>query len=301
MPLTFQPLNRRDFCLNVLTGTLTAAIVGASKNAWADEGGNDRWVFLSDTHIPGDPNKELHGTNPNKNFAAVREAVLKLNQKPQGVIVTGDFAFLDGKPEDYRRLAVQVAPYSENGISVHVSFGNHDNIENYLAAFPKRETQVSPVVNKHITVLETPNVNMFLLDSLYQTGVGSGFLGVEQLRWLKKELNVRKNKPALLFAHHNLDNSMGALMDREEFWNIVKGARQVKAYIYGHTHVYRQAVRDNVHLINLPALGWEFQSGKQPLGWSDAEISKNAIQLTLHTVPSIHPLNGDVRKFEWLR
>ncbi len=301
MPLTFQPLNRREFCRNVLGGTLAAAMLGASKSVWANDAGRDHWVFLSDTHIPGNPDEERHGTNPCKNFAAVREAVLKLADKPKGVIVTGDFAFLQGKPEDYRQLAVQVAPYSENGIPVHVSFGNHDNIDNYYAAFADKKKDVLPVANKHLTVLETPNANLFLLDSLYQTNNTSGFLGVEQLNWLKKELNARKDKPALLFAHHNLDNAPYTLMDREEFWLVVKAAKQVKAYIYGHTHVYRQEIRDDVHLINLPALGWEFQSGKQPLGWSDVEISGNGIQLTLHSVPSTHPQNGDVRKLEWLR
>ncbi len=301
MPLTFQPLNRRDFCRNALGGALAAAFLGASKNAWAEESVRDHWVFLSDTHIPGDPDEVRHGTNPCRNFAAVREAVLKLADKPRGVIVTGDFAFLQGKPEDYRQLASQVAPYAENGIPVHVAFGNHDNIDNYYAAFTDMKREVSPVVNKHVTVLETPNANLFLLDSLYQTNVTSGFLGVEQLRWLKKELDARKNKPALLFAHHNLENRPNALMDREEFWSVVKTAENVKAYIYGHTHVYRQEVRDEVHLINLPALGWEFQLGMQPLGWTDAEISENGIRLSLHTIPADHPKNGDVRKFEWLR
>jgi len=301
MPLTFQPLNRREFCRNVLGGTFAVAIFGASTNTWAVETGRDHWVFLSDTHISGNPDEERHGTNPVKNFADVREAVLKLGHKPKGVIVTGDVAALQGKPEDYRQLAIQVAPYPENGIPFHVAFGNHDNLDNFFAAFSNVKKEASPIVNKHITVLETPNVNLFLLDSLYQTDVVSGFLGQEQLRWLRQELNARKDKPALLFAHHNLDNSAGALMDREEFWSVVKAAKQVKAYIYGHSHVYQQTVRDDIHLINLPALGWEFSSGKQPLGWSDVEISKNGIQLTLHTIPSNHPNNGDVRKFEWLR
>ena len=301
MPLTFQPINRRDFCRNVLGGAFVAALLGASRDVLAQDGGRDHWVFLSDTHMPGDSNEERHDTNPVKNFAEVREAILKLDHKPQGVVITGDVAFLQGKQEDYRQIAAQIAPYTENGIPVHIAFGNHDNIDNFYAVFSGLKKEASPVVNKHITVLETPNVNLFLLDSLYLPNAGSGFLGLEQLNWLRKELNVRKEKPALLFAHHNLDNSAGALMDREEFWNVIKSAPQVKAYIYGHTHVYRQAVRDNVHLINLPALGWEFQSGKQPLGWSDVEIFNKGIQLTLHTVPSTHANNGDVRTFEWLR
>jgi len=301
MPLTFQPMNRRDFCRNVLGGTLAAVLWGTSKGAWADETERDHWIFLSDTHIPGDPTEERHGYNPIRNFATARESVLQLAHKPKGVIVTGDFAFLQGKPEDYRQLVAQVTPYTENGIPVHVAFGNHDNIDNFYAAFPDSKMETPLVVNKHITVLETPNANLFLLDSLYQTNVTSGFLGFEQLGWLKRELDLRKDKPALLFAHHNLDNSPNTLMDREEFWAVVKAAKQVKAYIYGHTHRYRQEIRDDVHLINLPALGWEFESGKQPLGWTDVDISGTGIQLTLHTIPSDRPDNGDVRKFEWLR
>ena len=301
MPMTFQPQNRREFCRNVLGGAVAAMLWETSTYTRADETGRDHWVFLSDTHIFADPNEERHNTNPNKNFAAVREAVLKLDHKPQGIIVTGDFAALQGRSEDYRQIATQVFPYTENGIPVHVSFGNHDNIDNYYDVFKGMKKTVTPVVNKHITVLETPNANLFLLDSLYQTDIVSGLLSIQQLRWLEKELLARNDKPALLFAHHNLDNNSGTLMDREEFWNVVKSAKQVKAYIYGHTHVYQQSVRDNVHLINLPALGWEFQSGKEPLGWSDVEIAGSGIELTLHSIPSGHSKNGDTRKFTWLR
>ena len=301
MPLTFQPQNRREFCRNLLGGTLAAVLLGTSNDVWAEEPTCDHWVFLADTHIPGDPAEERQEMNPVKNFAQARESILKLAHKPQGVIVVGDVAFLVGTAEDYRQLATQVAPYTQNGIPFHVALGNHDRIDNLYTAFPNMKKDVSPVVKKHLTVLETPNVNLFLLDSLYQTDISSGFLGQEQLRWLNQELNARRNKPALLIAHHNLDNVAGALMDREELWNIIKAAPQVKAYIYGHTHIYQKEVRDNVHLINLPAMAWEFQSGKQPVGWSDVEISAKGIQLTLHTILSDHPNNGDVRKFEWLR
>ena len=301
MPLTFQPLNRRDFCRTALGGTLAAALWGTSENIWAQETERDHWVFLSDTHLPGNPSDERHGTNPVQNFTSAREAVLKLGHKPKGIIVTGDVAFLQGKPEDYRQITAQVAPYTENGIPFHITLGNHDHLDNYYAAFSDLKKDAFPVANKHLAILETPNANLFLLDSLYQTDHTPGLLGVNQLRWLQGALNARKDKPAILFAHHSLENKYGELMDREELWNVVRPAQQVKAYIYGHTHIYQQLVRDGVHLVNLPALGWEFQSGRQPLGWSDVEITKGGIQLTLHTIPSDNPLNGDVRKFEWLR
>jgi predicted phosphodiesterase len=301
MPLTLNAVNRRQFLGSVVSAGLIASLLPKSVFAESAAGNSDHWVFLSDTHIPGDPKIENHGYNPNKNFETVRNEVLKLADKPKGIIVTGDFAHLQGKPEDYLQLVKQVAPYLDCGIPVHVSFGNHDNLDNYYAAFTQYKKESLPLADEHITVIETPSANLFILDSLYKTNVVSGFFGSDQLTWLKKELNARKNKPAVLFAHHNLDNRNGSLMDREEFWAVIKPLKHVKAYIYGHTHVYTQEVKDNIHLINLPALGWEFQKGVQPLGWSDVLFSSDGIQLTLNAVDKEHPKNGDVRKFTWLR
>jgi 3',5'-cyclic AMP phosphodiesterase CpdA len=311
MPVTFPSINRREFLSGALAAGLYASL--SPEKAFAGEfktqPGTDHWVFLSDTHVPGNPEtpapREKDGKdtpyNPNENFAAARTEILALPDKPRGVIVTGDFAYLQGKAEDYQRLASHVVPYTGAGIPVHVAFGNHDNLNNYYDAFTLSKKEESPVLDKHVLLLETPNCNLFLLDALYDNDFGAGFFGTAQLRWLKQELSARKDKPAILFAHHNLDNSPGALMDSEQFWQIIKPQTQVKAYIYGHTHVYRQSVRDDIHLINLPALGWEFQKGVQPLGWSDALLSGSGIQLTLHTMDKSHPKNGDVRQFTWLR
>jgi 3',5'-cyclic AMP phosphodiesterase CpdA len=311
MPLTFLPINRRKF----LTGSLAAGLFASlpTKGVFAEmsktEAKSDHWVFLSDTHVPGNPDtsasreKDSKGIlyNPNEHFAAARTEVLALADKPRGVIVTGDFAYLQGKPEDYQQLASQVVPYNEAGIPVHVAFGNHDNLDNFFGTFTQFKKENSPVLDKHVSVLESPNCNLFILDALYDNDFGAGFFGTAQLRWLRKELNARKDKPAILFAHHNLEHNTGSLIDSEQFWSIIKPQKQVKAYVYGHTHVYRQSVRDDVHLINLPALGWEFQQGKQPLGWSDVLLSESGIQLTLHTVNKAHPKNNDVRQFTWLR
>jgi 3',5'-cyclic AMP phosphodiesterase CpdA len=309
MPVTF--INRREFLTGALATGLVAALSPKSLFAgeFKTEPKADHWVFLSDTHVPGNPEvtspREKDGKdipyNPNGNFATARAEILALRDKPRGVIVTGDFAYLKGLPEDYKNLTKQVIPYTEAGIPVHVAFGNHDNLNNYYEAFTQSKKEDSPVLDKNVAILESPNCNLFLLDALYDNDFGAGFFGITQLRWLKKELEARKEKPAILFAHHNLDHSPGALMDREEFWYIIKQQTQVKAYVYGHTHVYRQSVRDDVHLINLPALGWEFEKGKQPLGWSDVLFSENGIRLTLHTVDKNHPTNQDVRQFNWLR
>ncbi|MDR2705344.1 MAG: metallophosphoesterase [Planctomycetaceae bacterium] len=196
-----------------------------------------------------------------------------------------------------RTLKTLVTPYLDAEIPVHVALGNHDRLNHFFGAFTQFKRENSPVHNKNVTVLETPNCNLFIMDSLCEDEKGSGYLGRSQRDWLAKELDARKEKPALLFAHHNPED----LVDNQHFWYVVKPRKQVKAYIYGHTHVYQQSVRDDVHLINLPALGWEFQKEKQPLGWSDAFIFSNGIELTLHTVDKTRSDNNHVRKFNWLR
>ncbi|MDR3198122.1 MAG: metallophosphoesterase [Planctomycetaceae bacterium] len=300
MPITFSPIKRREF----LTGTFTAGLLAvlSPKSIFSDEPdvrqtNIDHWVFLSDTHVPGDPQKVLHGQNPNENFIAVREEILKLTDKPKGIVITGDFAYLEGKPEDYAKLVSLTAPYTEKDIPVYVALGNHDRLNHFFAAFTQFKKENSPVHNKSVIILETPNCNLFIMDSLFEDEKGSGYFGRSQRDWLAKELDARKEKPALLFAHHNPED----LADNQHFWYVVKPRKQVKAYIYGHTHVYQQSIRDNVHLINLPALGWEFQQGKQPLGWSDVFLSENGIQLTLNTTDKKHPQNNDVRQLTWLR
>ena len=158
----------------------------------------------------------------------------------------------------------------------------------------------TPVKGKQVVLVETPNANWFLLDSHIDTSTVAGLLGDAQLQWLVDELDKRPYKPALLAAHHNLDAGDGTLQDAPKFWEVIKSRKQVKAFIYGHTHGYRESVRDGVHLINLPALAWRFND-VSPLGWTEAILKPNGLDLKLHTIDKDHPKNNDVRTFEWLR
>ncbi len=283
----------------VVTLAVFAVAVGTAVTVRADNA-KSRWVLLSDTHIPGEYDKAQNGYTPNPQFAQARDEILALDAKPAGLIITGDNVFLQGLPEDDHTLAKQLEPFVGAGIAVYPLPGNHDNYENLAANAEKFAFKDTPVKSKQITLVETPNANWFLLDSLEDTKIVGGSLGEEQLRWLAEELDKRPDKPAILAAHHNPETSDGALKDMEKFWEVVKPRKQVKAYIYGHTHVYRESIRDGVHLINLPAMGWRFDD-KQPLGWTEATVKPNALELKLHTLDKNHPKNNDLRIFEWQR
>ena len=278
---------------------LTLALTTSTLSNAADDA-KDYWVMLSDIHIPGEYDKELNGQVPNHHLAQIRDEILAGDTKPTGIFITGDVAFLQGEVNDYKTLAKQFDFFREAGISVYPLMGNHDDYENFSVNAEKYAIKDTPVKGKQVVVVETPNVNWFFLDSHINISTGAGMLGDEQLQWLAAELDKRADKPAVLAAHHNLDESSGALQDQAKLWEIVKSHKQVKAYIYGHTHVYRESVRDDVHLINLPAIAWRFDE-IQPLGWTEATIKPNGLELKLHTLDKNHPKNNDVRSFKWLR
>ena len=96
---------------------------------------------------------------------------------------------------------------------MHLVLGNHDQRENFWAAFPEAKPAL-PAADRHAAVVETPLANWFLLDSLYKTNVTPGLLGAAQLQWLAKALDAHADKPALLVAHHNLEGLTGLAMRR---------------------------------------------------------------------------------------
>ena len=73
----------------------------------------------------------------------------------------------------------------------------------------------------------------------------------------------------LLFIHHQLDDGDGSLVDSDRLLAIVTPHRKVKAVIYGHTHRYRYDAVSGIHLINLPAVGYNF-ADQEPVGWVDS-------------------------------
>ena len=284
--------------LLVATLALILIFCGAVSLAIADDSQN-RWVLLSDTHIPGEYELERHKVKPNHHLAQARGEILALDYKPDGIIIMGDTVYLTGQVEDYKTLAGQLKPFSEAEIPVYPLLGNHDHYENFKVNLEKYAFK-TPVEGKQVTVIETPNANWFLLDSLEKTNSTPGLLGDAQIQWLAEELDKRPDKPAIIAAHHNVEEKRNDLKDHEKFWAVVKPRKQVKAYLFGHTHVYQASVYDDVHMINLPAMGWRFDD-KQPLGWSEATIKADGLELKLHTLGKEHPKNNDVRKFEWLR
>ena len=90
-------------------------------------------VHISDIHI--NPQAIL-GYDPIANFAACMGHVSEHNNDADLVIISGDLTH-HGQPESYARLATMLEGWNHAPL---LMMGNHDNRQNFRAAFPDVQT-----------------------------------------------------------------------------------------------------------------------------------------------------------------
>lgn len=252
-------------------------------------------ALLSDLHIPEDNNNNYRGFYPYNNYK--KAAVQVANSGLEGAIITGDLARLTGEPGDYSNLKKLSQPIS-NKMPVAMAMGNHDHREHFLNAFATTTGQKQDLENKYVLVLDHPEIQLIILDSMMTTNFTPGFLGKAQREWLASYLEANKNKAILLFFHHTLSDGDNDLLDVERLFNIITPHRQVKAVFYGHSHVYHYSTRNDIHLINLPALGYNFDD-KDPIGWIEASLNKKGGAFTLHALGGNIAEDGMKKELIW--
>ena len=266
MPIYIPPISRRKF---ITTTSIASAgmLFGLKGKLFGSENGNvdpDYFILIADTHIDVDPNRE--NRNGDKmyeiNQVTVQRIVDAEGPRPAAVILNGDAANVDGKIGEYENILEILKPLSEADIPVYITFGNHDNRPPFFEIFPDKKDEDSPVSGRHLAILETPNVYLFLLDTLDQVNQTPGILGPEQLEWLDTALDQHDDKPVIIIGHHypwpNVDRG---LMDYDKFYDVILPKRHVKSYIFGHSHRWDLRMQEDLRLINQPANGGNPGSG----------------------------------------
>jgi 3',5'-cyclic-AMP phosphodiesterase len=289
-------ISRRQF----LAGSLAAGaglVVSRSLRAGAAATDPNRFALLADTHVWEHRDGIHRGVKPAEHLSQAIREIAALDPHPAGAILCGDCVYLEGHAADYATLAELVRPLSTAGIPLHLLPGNHDNRENLWAAFPEAKPKKPLLPGRHVAIVETPHANWFLLDSLEKTNSTPGLLGKEQLAWLAKALDARAEKLALVMAHHDLGKAE-SLRDAADLMDVLVPRKQVKAYFFGHTHAWRVSARQNIHLVNLPACAWVFDSS-QPYGWVDIRLEAGGAKLVLNTLDKTHPKSGDRAELKW--
>ena len=107
-----------------------------------------------------------------------------------------------------------------------------------------------------------------------------------------------------MFAHHPLQfeadkgGKFNGLADAAELWPLLKDRSQVKAYIFGHTHTWKLAEKDGIHLINLPAIGYPFAKA-EVTGWIDVRLAPTGAKLEVRAIDTQHEKHGTSIEVKW--
>lgn len=289
MPLI---LDRRSF---LKTSAIAAA--ATALHLRADEAKPEaRWALLSDIHIAADAGDAYRGFHPHENLKRVLQEV---QTKPfDTLVVNGDLARLEGKPGDYEAVVGYLNPVTQK-MPIAMTMGNHDDRKNARSAVASVSGDVQPVQKKFVTTIDSGPVDFLLLDSLMATNVVAGQLGHSQRDWLADYLKTNNRKPAVIFVHHNLDaDDDNALVDAARFLDIVRPAKNVKAVLFGHTHAWNHSVQDGLHLVNIPAVGYNFKDS-EPVGWTESTFTAKRGSLKLHAIGGNTANDGQTLNLNW--
>jgi Icc protein len=277
MPIHLAPHSRRDFLKRSLVAgsglALAPELFAASRKTDPDS-----WAIFSDTHIAAEAGKIARETNMTDHFVAAAKEVLGLPQRPAGLFVCGDLAYNSGETGDYQQFTSLLTPL-------------------------RADSRKRPVIDRHVSLLKTPRLNWFILDSLETTLQTPGLLGAAQLEWLAKSLDANRRKPAAVMIHHNpgTEGNIGGVKDTAALLEIIRPRRQVKIWIYGHTHVWK--IREDasgIHLVNLPPVAYIFKAG-DPAGWVHANVRRDGMKLELRCLDRAHKDHGQVVDLKWRR
>jgi Icc protein len=271
-------------------------VLGTRSSFGSDNNAKEtHWAFLSDTHIPADVENNYRGFYPYRNLKKIVPEIASAS--PEGVVITGDLARLTGQPGDYANLKKLLNPLVEK-TPVFLALGNHDNRNNFIKAFAETPGEKQPVKGKHVVVVDKGPVRLILLDSLFSTNNAAGLLGKAQRLWLEAYLKKCDDKPIILCFHHTMGDGDGDLLDVLRLFPIIKPARKVKAIVFGHSHVYEYSQFEDIHLINLPAVGYNFNDA-QPVGWVEARLRSDGGDFTLHAAGGNKDDDGKTTKLIW--
>jgi len=293
----YKSMNRRDFIKTGLAAVGALVTVGTDGSFGLSKSEKEatRWAFLADTHIPEDVSGNYRGFYPYQNLQKVIPQII--SDLPDGIAIAGDLARLEGKLGDYANLKKLLRPVAEK-TPVFMALGNHDNRENFLRVFSKIPGEKQPVGGKYVVVVNKPPIRLIILDSLFYVNKVPGLLGRAQRRWLEDYLRKCDDTPTILCFHHTLGDGDGDLLDVPRLFNIIKSIRKVKAILYGHSHAYGFSEFEGIHLVNLPATGYNF-SDTEPVGWVEAQLTAKGGDFTLHVVAGNKEKDGSVKKLAW--
>lgn len=207
---------------------------------------------FTDLHLVCDPEQELWGINTYRQFTRTVQEAMTLYPRADLVLLTGDLVH-DPHIEAYQLLQRYISqlPYPIYRIP-----GNHDDLE---------------LIDRHLsggnlrseTTVRIGTWQIILLDSNAPAPEG-GRLDKTQLQCLGEVLSAFPEHNALVCLHHHpvpikspwMDAM--ALVNPDEFFQILDRHPQVKAIVWGHIHQEFDSRRQGVRLLGTPSTSTQF-------------------------------------------
>ncbi len=293
----YNPIDRRTFIKSGLAaiGTLVTIGTAASLGIESDKEQVARWAFMADTHISTDPYDNYRQSYPHHNLRRAVSDIISM--APDAIVIAGDLARQKGQSGDYENLKHLLNPIAEK-LPIFLALGNHDNRDNFLHIFDQTPGQKQSAGGRHITVVDKIPIRLIILDSLFYVNQISGLLGKAQRQWLEEYLNNSDDTPTILCFHHTLGDGDGDLLDVPRLFDIIKSVSKVKAILFGHSHIYNYSEYEGIHLINLPAMGYNFID-VAPIGWVEAHLTAKGGTFILHDIAGNKFNNKSETKLTW--
>jgi len=247
----------------------------------------EHWAILSDTHVAENLREVNTGVTMADNARQATEQIATCGDRLAGVLFCGDCAYHTGESGDYKTFAkIVVDPLRRANRPIHITMGNHDHREHFLEGLAGVSAP-GPVEKRFASIVPGRYADWFILDSLRHTGETPGEIGEAQLKWLDRSLAAAGPKPVIVMAHHPIERvplpKLNGLADSRELWKILTSHRQVKAYVFGHSHRWLIEQAEGIHLINVPTTAYLFRKG-EPRAWTQFALSETGLHITLHKV-----------------
>jgi 3',5'-cyclic AMP phosphodiesterase CpdA len=196
-----------------------------------------KFVQITDTHLVP-PGKRLHGLDPRSRLDACIADINARHGDAEFCIITGDLVHA-GQPEAYDDLKECL---SALGMPYHLLIGNHDNRQNFRAAFPETPCDENGFVQ---SVLDTDAGPFILLDTVLEAaGKGEhwGEFCERRVKWLNARCDEFRDQSVYVFMHHpsfelalpSVDNLK--IREPNSLEEALRDAGNVRHLFFGHVH-----------------------------------------------------------------